>query len=463
MAFLRLLLLLPLLALPGLAGRKPNVLVLFIDDMGYADPSCFGNPLVETPHIDSLATDGLKLTNFYVNSPICSASRTALATGQYQQRWRIHSFLASRKAQKNRKMANWLDPEAIHTAQVFKDAGYATAHFGKWHLGGGRDVDDAPLPTEYGFDESYVSFEGLGDRLIFPESAAGDASIRIGRGKIDKAPKRETSRIYTDKALDFISRHKERPFYLEWFPNDVHDGFFPTREATANFAAVTDNPEERKFLAVLTEMDRQIGRLLAHLEDEELAKDTIVIFTSDNGPTDWPRYYEQGLEPPGFTGPFFGRKWSLYEGGIRMPFLVRWPGRIESGATDDQSIVAAFDLQPTLAKLAGIPTPDGKTYDGEDRSSVLLGKPGERAEPIFWEYGVFGSIQPGKKEHRSPSLAMRDGDWKLLCNPNGSSLRLHHLIKDPGEKHNLATEHPDQASDMRKRLLAWWQRMKTRP
>lgn len=456
--------LLPLLFLAGsvlaAVGRQPNVVVMFIDDMGYADPSCFGNPRVKTPHIDSLAGDGLKLTNFYVNSPICSASRTALATGQYQQRWRIQSYLADRRAQKNRRMANWLDPKAIHTGQVFKDAGYATAHFGKWHLGGGRDVDDAPLPTEYGFDESYVSFEGLGDRVIFPESAAGDASIRIGRGTIDRAPKRETTRIYTDKAIDFISRNKERPFYLEWFPNDVHDGFFPADEAAARFADLTDNPEERKFLAVLTELDRQLGRLLGHLEKEGLAKDTIVVFTSDNGPTDWPRYYEQGIDPPGFTGPFFGRKWSLYEGGIRMPFIARWPGHIPAGTTDGRSTVAAIDLQPTLAALAGIPVPTGKRYDGEDRSGVLLGRPGERKAPVFWEYGVFGSIQPGKKEHRSPSLAMRDGEWKLLCNPDGSRLRLHHLGRDPGEGENLADLEPDRAATMKARLLAWWDDMK---
>ena len=250
------------------AAERPNVIILFIDDMGYADPSCFGNPLVKTPHIDSLAKDGMKLTNFYVNSPICSASRTALATGQYQQRWRIHSFLNTRKSQKQNKMANWLDPGSIHTAQVFKNAGYATAHFGKWHIGGGRDVGDAPLPTEYGFDESYVSFEGLGDRVLFGNGNNAKASENLGRGKIDHAPKHATTRIYTDKSINFITRHKSRPFYLELFPNDVHDDFIPADGHAEKFADITDNPEERKFLAVLTEMDRQIGRLLKHLDDK---------------------------------------------------------------------------------------------------------------------------------------------------------------------------------------------------
>ena len=146
--------------------EKPNIVVIFIDDMGFADPSCFGNPLIKTPHIDKLAAEGIKLTNFYVNSPICSASRVSLTTGQYQGRWKIHSFLNSRAANANRGMADYLDSSAPTTAKKLKSAGYATAHFGKWQMGGGRDVDDAPLPQAYGFDESLVSFEGLGDRII---------------------------------------------------------------------------------------------------------------------------------------------------------------------------------------------------------------------------------------------------------------------------------------------------------
>ncbi|MEM7213459.1 MAG: sulfatase-like hydrolase/transferase, partial [Pseudomonadota bacterium] len=322
-----------------------------------------------------------------------------------------------------------------------------------------RDVGDAPLPTEYGFDESYVSFEGLGDRVLFGNGRNASASEKLGRGKIDHAPKHQTTRIYTDKSIDFISRHREQPFYLELFPNDVHDGFLPADGQAEKFAKLTDNPEEQKFLAVLTEMDRQIGRLLKHLETTGLAKRTIVIFTSDNGPTDWPRYYERGIDPPGFTGPFFGRKWSLYEGGIRMPFIIRWPGRVPSGRTDDNSVVAAFDLQPTVAKLTGISTPKGKVYDGLDRSSVLLGNPSGRSQPVCWEYGVLGSISPGKKEHKSPGLAMRLGDWKLLCQPDGSEPKLFNLKQDPSERNNLTGRDPDRTKKMTAKLTSWWKQM----
>lgn len=438
---------------------RPNVIILFIDDMGYADPSCFGNPLIETPSIDSLSEAGLMLTNFYVNSPICSASRTALSTGQYQQRWRINSFLNSRKANVNRRMAHFLEPSSYHTGQLFQDNGYSTAHFGKWHIGGGRDVGDAPLPSEYGFDESYVSFEGLGDRVIFNNGRNGEMSVELGRGKIDFAPKHETTEIYVDKAIDFINRNQSQPFYLELFTNDVHDPFLPKDGAADEYSKFSDNPEEQKFLAVLAELDRQIGRLLAHLDESRLAENTIVVFTSDNGPTDWKRYYDNGIKPPGFTGPYFGRKWSLFEGGIRMPFIVRWPGHVPAGVTDSKSVVAAFDMQRSLATLCGLELPDGKVYDGEDRASVFLGAPSARKEPIFWEYGVYPTIMPGTSEHQSPPLAMRDGNWKLLVNPDGSNPKLFNLKTDPSESKDLAESKPRKTQVMKDATFAWWSEM----
>lgn len=148
---------------------NPNVVIIFIDDMGYADPSCFGNPMVKTPNIDALAEEGLKFTNFYVNSPICSPSRVALTTGRYPMRYSIHSYIASSRQNKARAMADYLEPSAPTFARTLQQNGYATGHFGKWHMGGGRDLGDVPLPMEYGYDKSLVSFEGIGDRVLFPD------------------------------------------------------------------------------------------------------------------------------------------------------------------------------------------------------------------------------------------------------------------------------------------------------
>ena len=317
-------------------GDRPNFVVIFIDDMGFADPGCFGNPLIRTPHIDKLAAEGIKLTNFYVNSPICSASRVALTTGQYQGRWKIHSFLNTRAGNANRGMADYLDPSAPTTAKKLKAAGYSTAHFGKWHMGGGRDVDDAPLPQAYGFDESLVSFEGLGDRIISNPKGVERARA-LGHGKVIPCERWERMQIQTDRAIDFVRRHRDEPFYVRLFPNDVHDAHVPRPGSADKFKSVSDDPYVRDFFAVLEEMDEHIGRLVATIDELNLGQKTLILFTSDNGPTDWPKKYLTG-PPAGFAGPYRGRKWSLFEGGIRMPFIARWTGTIPAGMEDNSSV-----------------------------------------------------------------------------------------------------------------------------
>ncbi len=433
-------------------NEKPNFLVIFIDDMGFADPSCFGNPLIKTPHIDRLAAEGIKLTNFYVNSPICSASRVALTTGQYQGRWKIHSFLNTRAGNANRGMANFLDPAAPTTAKKLKATGYATAHFGKWHMGGGRDVDDAPLPQAYGFDESLVSFEGLGDRLISNPKGVERARA-LGHGKIIPCKRWERMQIQTDRTIDFIRRHRDQPFYVRLFPNDVHDAHVPRPGSADKFKAVSDDPFVRDFFAVLEEMDKQIGRVIATIDELNLGKKTLILFTSDNGPTDWPRKYRTG-PPAGYTGPYRGRKWSLFEGGIRMPFIARWTGTIPAGIEDTTSVVAAIDVSPTICRFAGVEVEDD--LDGLDRGDVLLGKSSARAQPVFWQYGhPHAILKGGKPEHQSPTFAIRDGRWKLLVNPDGSEAQLFDLEADKGETTNLLSTHSSRATAMAARVSEW--------
>jgi len=436
--------------------RRPNIIFVFIDDMGYADPSCFGNPSMKTPNIDRLAADGLRVTQFYTNSPICSPSRVAVMTGQYPIRWRVHSYLESRANNRKRQMANWLDPKAPMTARILKQAGYATAHFGKWHIGGGRDVGDAPLPQEYGFDESLVAFEGLGDRILFSKKGLSGRSAELGRGDIEYLPKHQSTQRYVDRTLKFIRHNSDRPFYIELFPNDVHDAHVPPEEAVEKWKAVTDNPFEQKFFAVLEELDRQIGRLLNGLDAAGLAEETLIVFTSDNGPTDWPHYYRKGFDPPGFTGPLYGRKWSLYEGGIRMPFIARWKGVIPSGSVDTESVMCGIDLAPTFCHVAGVKLPDTVRHDGEDMHRVLLGHPRPRSRPVFWQYGEpYSRLRPGNPDFISPSLAVRDGDWKLLINTDGTDARLFNLADDIGERRNALDKNPQIAQELWKKIRTW--------
>ena len=302
-----------------------------------------------------------------------------------------------------------------------------------------------------------MSFEGLGDRILEHDSWLCDRSATLGKGKITRVHKYEKTRIYVDSALSFAARHQDQPFYMNLWPNDVHDPHRPMPGVVEKYKDVTDNPYQQDFLAVLEEMDEQIGRFVHGLQEQELMEETIIIFTSDNGPTDWPRYYRNGHTPPGFTGPFFGRKWSLYEGGIRMPFIVRWDGQVPEGEKDQKTVMAAMDLLPTICSLTGTPLPEGVRPDGCDMSQAILGKPMDRAEPVMWEYASApgGSIQPAKEAYRSPSLAIRQGKWKLLINADSTDLELYNLYTDPREQNSLVEQKQQLAGELAEKVLNW--------
>ncbi|WP_417848239.1 sulfatase-like hydrolase/transferase [Thalassoglobus sp.] len=456
------------------AEEQPNIVFIFIDDMGYGDLSCFHHlgadgwdsetisRYPKTPNIDELASEGLRLTNFYVASPICSPSRVGCTTGQFPSRHLINSYLNSREKNKARGMADFLNPDAPAIARAFQQHGYATAHFGKWHQGGGRDVDDAPLPSAYGFDESLVSFEGLGDRIL-PPGGLSEQSAKLKRGKIEHVEKHEQTPIYVDRSIDFIERHQDQPFYLHLWLNDVHDAHNPAPGEAEKFTEQTDNVNEQKFFAVLVEMDKQIGRLIQRIDKLGLDKKTLIVLTSDNGPTAWARYYRrQKVDPAGSTAGFRGRKWSLYEGGIRMPFIARWPGKIEANSVNQDLILSTVDFFPTFATLAGIDLKetlniDPKTYfDGEDLSQQLLNNEGQRTKPLLWEYGRDESyLRPGLKRDQSPNLALRDGQWKLLINDDGSRVELYDFRQSNREMQNVAKQHPTVTKKLSEQLLEW--------
>ena len=434
----------------------PNVVFVLIDDLGFGDLGCMGNETVATPHIDRMAADGTLFTRFYVASPICSPSRVAFTTGQYPARRRFHSYLAARDENARRGMPDWLDPAAPCIARTFQQAGYATAHIGKWHMGGGRDVGDAPLPAEYGFDRSLTSFEGLGDRIL-PAGRLSDQSAALGRGDVRRVSKSEMTGLFVDAAIDFIERHRDGPFLVHLWLDDVHDPHEPGLIDLAETARPDANKYQQRFEAVLVEMDRQLGRLVDAIESLEPSSGTLLLLTGDNGPTAWPHYYREGFEPPGSTGGLRGRKWSLYEGGIREPLIARGPGRVPAGVVDDQTVITAVDFFPTLCALAAIDQPD-VTFDGIDQSEVLLGRsPGsERTHPVFWEYGRDDTyLRPGDEHDRSPDLAIRAGKWKLLMNADRSRTELYDLDVDPRESHNVAPREPEMTQRLSEQLLGW--------
>lgn len=441
---------------PSPPRQQPNIILILADDLGYGDLGVYGCD-IPTPNLDRLAAQGIRFTQAYVASPVCSPSRVGITTGQYPARHLINSYLDSRVKNREHGMRDYLDRKAPSIARTLQQSGYATGHFGKWHMGGGRDVDDAPLPAAYGFDESFTSFEGLGDRVLWPNDRLSQQSEKLGQGRILHAAKSETSRLFVDRSIDFIQRHRDRPFYLQLWPNDIHDPFDPLPGLMAKYSKYAANKYLQQFYAVLDEMDRQIGRLIDAVDQFGLANNTLIVFVSDNGPTAWPYYYKEGVEPPGSTAGLRGRKWSLYEGGIREPLIVRQPGRIPAGKVDHESVISTIDFFPTFCKLADVAPPSGVTFDGEDVSEVFLGKPrARRKRDLYWEYGRGENYQyPGRKSDRSPNCAIRSGNWKALVNADGSNLELYDLAHDEHERNNLAAKDPKRAKDLSERLLAW--------
>ena len=451
----RALILLTTLAATAVADERPNVVLVLIDDLGYGDLSCYGNNAITTPNIDALAAQGVRFEQFYVASPICSPSRVGITTGQHPSRHLIHSFLNSRHRNRERGMRDYLDPAAPAVARTFQNSGYATAHFGKWHMGGGRDVDDAPLPQAYGFQESLVSFEGLGDRIL-PPGGLSDQSRKLGQGTVVNVDKHEMTGIYVDRAIDFVRRNRERPFYVHVWLNDVHDRFYPKPDLLSKFERFSANPYRQEYFAVIDEMDRQMGRLFREIDDLGLGERTILVLASDNGPTAWKRYYDEGYDPPGSTAGLRGRKWSLYEGGIREPLIVRWTGTVPKGRTNSRTVISALDLFPTFCELAGIGSA-ARSLDGLDMSAAFRGAEPLRSGALFWEYGRDPSyLRPGLESDRSPGLAVRDGEWKLLMNADGGQVELYDFREGFDETVNFAAERPAIVRRLSASLTDWW-------
>lgn len=427
------------------AGVKPNIIFILTDDMGFSDIGAFGGNFVPTPNIDRIAKNGMKLTQYYSAAPICSPSRAGLLTGMYPARWNFSTYLDNKKHNKNAEQADFLDPQAPTMAKFFKSAGYATGHFGKWHMGGGRDVKNAPGFEKYGFDEHVSTYESPDpDPLITATDWIWSYEDSIQRW--------DRTRYFVDKTLAFMQKHKGQPCFVNLWPDDVHTPWVP-RHGTEFQGKFPMNPQEEKaFKLVVAEYDKQIGRLLDGLKKMGADKNTIVIFTIDNGPL--PSF--RGSRAAGMRGS----KLSLYEGGIRMPFAIMWPGHIKAGTTDDRSQVTGVDLLPTLGQIAGISLPENYAGDGIDRSRIFFGEASPRGKDMFWEYGrndIAFSYPKGRD--KSPNLAVRSGEWKLVMNNDGSDVQLYNIVKDQNETSDVSSCQPAVAAALKTKLMGWWKSM----
>lgn len=420
--------------------EKPNIIFVFCDDLGFGDLGCYGNRNIKTPNLDKMAEEGLLFTNFTVASPVCSPSRVGMMTGQFPSRHAFHGHLADLNSNQRRGIPNFLDPNVATVTRLLQSGGYATGHFGKWHMGGPQDKK-APPPGGYGID---VSATVLSNGPAFKKEGdvRADSSMRI-----------------MQHTLDFIEAHADEPFFINCWIIDPHSTLAPSPEQLKVYEKYAISGEARNrfssalqtYYAVVTDVDRQMGRLMEKLRQLDLDETTLVVFSSDNGPAPvWGK--DTAHSGVGDVGPLRGCKASLYEGGIRVPFIVRWPGHTPSGKVDDNTVISGVDLLPTFCQLAGIRLDDSLKLDGEDMSQALLGVQTKRSKPLMWEY----RFSPwGRHIQKSPVLAMRDGDWKLMMNPDGSRIELYNLRMNPCEVDNLANENPNLVRRMSKELVKW--------
>lgn len=409
-------------------SKPPNFVFILADDWGWGDLGCYGHPTIKTPNLDHLAGQGTRFTQYYVNGSVCSPSRAAIMTGHFPARHGIHAHFATHEQNAQRDMPNWLDPEVTTLPDLLKSAGYITGHFGKWHLGAG---EGAPEPKEYGLDD-YRTFNGNGPGW---------------EGVADWIPR--SSELIVDETLRFIGENRARPFFVQAWLKDTHAYLDPTEKQREPYKKLGGALEI--YYGAATDADRQIGRILAKLDELGLAENTVVVFSSDNGPEDI-TITNASHSGVGSPGPFRGRKRSLYEGGVRVPLIVRWPGKVPAGRVDNASVVSGVDLLPTFCALAGVPDPESLRPDGEDVSAALLGRPFERRKPLFWE---FRSAVVGHVINRSPMLALREGNWKLLMNPDRSRIELYDIPNEPSELNNLADRNPEVVERLAGQLLAW--------
>ena len=433
------------MTLPGMAlaahsarkGKRPNFVFVFADDLGWGDLGCYGNRQIKTTFLDKLAAEGTLFTQFYVNGSVCSPSRTAFMTGHYPARHGVHGHFATHAQNKARAMPNWLDPKLNTVTTLLKNAGYTTGHFGKWHLGSGNG---APEPGDYGIDE-YRTRVSNGPQL----EGTSDPYFRA----------KSTAKI-VDRTIDFIEKNREKPFYVNVWTLIPHATLHPTNEQMEPYKryaprGVPYKGAKQIYYATVSDLDRQVGRLIKRIDELGLGDNTLIAFSSDNGPEDFDigNAVHSGI---GDTGPFRGRQRSLYEGGIRMPFIVRWPGRTPAGKVNDTSIVAGVDWLPTVCSLAGVNIPSDLKPDGEDMSTALLGGTSQRNEPLMWEwrFRVFGDMA-----HRCPMLAIREGKWKLLMNPDSSRIELYDIPNDPTELDNVAPQNPQVVKELSQKVLKW--------
>ncbi|HOX39436.1 MAG TPA: arylsulfatase [Candidatus Brocadiia bacterium] len=408
------------------ANAAPNIIFILADDLGYGDLGCYGQKQILTPNIDRMAAEGMRFTDCYSGSTVCAPSRCSLMTGYHTGHSRIRG---------NARVP--LLPEDVTVAKVLKQAGYATGIFGKWGLG---EADTTGIPNRQGFDEWFGYLNQSHAHNYYPVELWDNEKQVTLEGNKDGKKRQYSHDLVTEKALAFVNRKAGKPFFL-YLAYTIPHANNELGAVTGNGMEVPDDapysdkpwPQQQKnHAAMITRMDKDVGRLLALMQKLGIDENTVVFFSSDNGP-----HKEGGAKPEFFQsgGPLRGIKRDLYDGGIRVPMIARWPGRIKSGAVSDQ-IWAFWDFLPTAAELAGTKPPDG--IDGISMAPALLGGRQRDHEYLYWEFHEGGFFQ-----------AVRMGKWKgVRYRSRSEPVMLFDMTTDIGERNDLAKKYPDIAAKM---------------
>ncbi|MBN1341336.1 MAG: sulfatase-like hydrolase/transferase [Phycisphaerae bacterium] len=433
------------------AAKRPNVVVILCDDLGYGDLGCYGHPVIKTPCLDNLASEAMKLTDCYAAAPVCSPARAGMLTGRTPYRSGIYDWIPEGSPMH-------LQAGEITVAKLLKSVGYATCHSGKWHCNGKFNTPDQPQPGDHGFDHWFST-----QNNALPSHKNPRNFVRNGKpvGTLDGY----SSTLIVDEAVKWLEGLQPgQPFCLfVWF-HSPHEPVATGKRFTDMYPN-TDAPERAVYYGNVTQMDHEVHRLLQTLDRRELRDDTFVMFTSDNGPETLDRY-RGANHSYGSPGPLRGMKLHMYEGGIRVPGIIRFPGHTKPGQVSHEP-VCGTDILPTLCQLGGAKPPTDRPIDGASITPIFTGKPIERKVPLYWQYD---------RAISKPKTAMRQGDWKLLADADLRTFELYNLRKDLRETTNLIDRHPDRAkamTDTLKRLHGeikaegptWpaWDRTRNRP
>tara|TARA_B110000483_G_scaffold44606_1_gene55736 strand:- start:252 stop:1673 length:1422 start_codon:yes stop_codon:yes gene_type:complete len=436
------------------AESKPNIILLLADDMGYADLSCFGSPAVQTPHLDRLAAEGIKGTHFHSASAVCSPTRASILTGRYPLRFNITRHFND--------VDMWLPESAYTLAELLGDAGYATAHVGKWHLGGlhvddnGQRLTNQPGPHEHGFDHYQTQIEQQpirgqmgSDRTVFRKG--GTVLLRDDQHVAPDDPyfPKHFTDANGDYAVELIHKFAadDQPFFLNLWWLVPHTPYEPAPEPHwGDTAAAGTSDDQHRFRSMVQHMDAKVGAIMAALEQAGIADNTLIVFTSDNGAA-W----------EGHIGDLKGGKTDLHDGGLRVPMIARWPGHIAAG-TETNAFGHSADLWPTFRAAAGIKGIAPAQLDGINLLPHLTGAPAPTAEArgtVFWQMQLYRSLQRHYlKPEPYATEVVRRGPWKLLA-LGGEPVELFDILTDPREQWNLLAEQPDIVESMTTELKTW--------